>query len=88
MSDVDPSRCPVPTSATSYCYVDKRGGKTVRGCSVDTVHQRSCLGDHQCALCLPEDGETCNGQFNINGAGALGVSLMAVFSAIVLAFNQ
>lgn len=83
-----PTRCPVPTSATSYCYVDKREGKTVRGCSVNAVHQRSCLADDKCALCLPEDGETCNGKFNLNGAGALGVSLMTILGALVVAYNH
>lgn len=88
MSNIVPTRCPVPTSAASYCYVDRRGGNIVRGCSVDTVHQRGCLEDQQCALCLPEDGEACNGKFNVNGSGAIQVSLIALFSAFIVAYNH
>lgn len=52
------------------------------------AHQRNCLEDNECALCLPEDGEACNGQFNINGAGALGFSLLLVFSTLAITFNH
>lgn len=55
---------------------------------MNALHQKSCLGDEKCALCLPEDSEACNGKFNLNGAGTVGVSLVALFSALIVAYNH